>query len=138
MSLNQPYVVVTRLNSGTGLSTLWVNPTSESSPSVTATDGSIQDTVAYFSLRQDTGIGTNQIDNLIVSGSFFSDVVPAIVRPPLGIQRSGSDVILSWNNPLFALQSASTVSGPYTDVPGASSPYPYPISGSQQCFRLRY
>jgi hypothetical protein len=49
--------------------------------------------------------------------------------------RQGNQLILSWTGP-SALQSASSVTGPYTDVPAAVSPHTNNISGTV-FFRLR-
>jgi len=56
---------------------------------------------------------------------------------PLNVQRSGSNLVLSWTNSTFALQSAPQPAGLYTNVPAASSPYTIAISGSAKFFRLR-
>jgi hypothetical protein len=61
----------------------------------------------------------------------------AVPAPSLTIQSSGQDVILSWSNPAFSLQTACTVTGTYTNIPGATSPYTNNISGLQQFFRLK-
>jgi hypothetical protein len=53
----------------------------------------------------------------------------------LSIQTSGGNVILGW--PQGTLQSAGQISGPYNDVPGATSPYTNGVSGIQQYFRVR-
>jgi hypothetical protein len=59
------------------------------------------------------------------------------VTPPfLNIQLSGQSVILSWSNSAFSLQSAPAISGVYTNVPNATSPYTNVIAGSQMFFRL--
>ena len=60
---------------------------------------------------------------------------PAI---PLNIQASGSQVTLIWSNPAFGLQAAATVSGTYTNIPGATSPYPVSAGNAQRFFRLKY
>ena len=75
---------MTRYNSGTGETRFWVNPTSESSPSVDSTDTPLTAQVGSIGLREDSGIGTNYIDNIVISTS-FADVVPSIVRPQLNI-----------------------------------------------------
>jgi hypothetical protein len=105
---------------------------------VDATDNLLTSSISAFGLRQDSGIGTNYVDNLVVSASSFNDVIPAVVAEALQIGVSGGNVVLTWNNPLFALQSASTVDGPYTDVSGAASPYTTPIGTDQLYFRLKY
>jgi hypothetical protein len=55
----------------------------------------------------------------------------------LTIQQSGTNVVVTWSNPDFALQAAPAVTGTYTNVPGATSPFTNAITGSQQFFRLR-
>jgi hypothetical protein len=45
-------------------------------------------------------------------------------------------VVLSWNDPTFTLQAAPTVSGIYTNIPGAISPYTNSLTGPEQFFRL--
>jgi uncharacterized repeat protein (TIGR03803 family) len=55
---------------------------------------------------------------------------------PLNIQLAGDNVILTWTNAFFSLQSAPAVTGVYTNVPGAASPYTNAITGSQEFFRL--
>ena len=137
LCLNHTYVVVTRYNSGTGESWLWVNPASENSPNVAATDNPSTSPVGGYGLRQDSGIGILDMDNLVI-GTSFSDVASAVSAITLNKQVSGTDLVLSWSNPLFTLQTAPAVTGPYTDVPCATSPYNNAITGSEQYFRLRY
>ena len=55
---------------------------------------------------------------------------------PLQIQSAGNSVVLSWTNATFALQSAPVVTGIYTNIPGATTPYTNPVSGAQRFFRL--
>jgi uncharacterized repeat protein (TIGR03803 family) len=57
---------------------------------------------------------------------------------PLTIQLAGNAVVLGWTNSTFALQSASAVTGTYTNIPGATTPYTNPITGAQQFFRLMH
>jgi len=52
----------------------------------------------------------------------------------LSIRSQGSNIVLSW--PVGTLQSATSVTGPYTDVSGATSPYTTPSSGAARFFRL--
>lgn len=76
--------------------------------------------------------GTIRFDWLNVFGNVDSAVTPI----PLNYQVSGTDIILSWSNPAFALQSAPLVTGAYTNV-GVGSPYTNALSGGQKYFRLR-
>jgi hypothetical protein len=52
----------------------------------------------------------------------------------VSITKSGNNVVLSW--PFGTLQSAPSVSGTYTNVPGATSPRTNAITGAQQYYRL--
>jgi Concanavalin A-like lectin/glucanases superfamily len=53
----------------------------------------------------------------------------------LSIISSGTNIVVSW--PVGTLQSAPAVTGPYTTVSGATSPYTNSISGSQKFFRTQ-
>ncbi len=136
LMLGATYAVVTRFNAATGDSTLWVNPVNEQSPNVTSGDSPGASTVGAVALRQTSGIGDLTVGPMKV-GSSFSDVWTAPTQPVLSstVDNSGN-IVLSWTNPLFMLQSASVVTGPYTDV-APTSPYTNSISG-QQYFRLHY
>jgi hypothetical protein len=58
------------------------------------------------------------------------------VQTHLDFQLLGNQLFLSWTNDGFYLQSASAPGGPFTNVPGATSPYISPVNASQQYFRL--
>jgi endonuclease/exonuclease/phosphatase family metal-dependent hydrolase len=80
---NVDYRIYVRYVVSNATSTLWVNPTNEASPSITATDiVSPPGTITSLALRQDTGIGVLQIDDLQV-GTSFADVYtgPNIIAP---------------------------------------------------------
>ncbi len=70
-------------------------------------------------------------------GGFNGNVFGLSFGVFLNIQTNGHNVVLTWNNPAFSLQSAPNVVGTYTNIPGATSPYTNPISGAQQFFRLQ-
>jgi hypothetical protein len=55
----------------------------------------------------------------------------------LSIQQTPGAVILTWNNSAFSLQSAPTLSGIFTNVPGATSPSTNALASSQMYFRLQ-
>jgi hypothetical protein len=135
LSVGVTYNVVTRYNSGTGQSELWVNPANEQSPRVVATDSQASSTIGGVALRHSSGTGDLAIGPMRV-GTKFSDVFTAPASPALSYVISGSNIILSWSNPLFVLQSATDVNGPYTDL-AATSPSTNSISGNQ-FFRLKY
>jgi hypothetical protein len=80
------------------------------------------------------------INRLVVtkqSGSGWStDITFLSLKAPLTIQQLGTNVLLNWTNAGFSLQAAPAVTGTFTNIPGATSPYTNPIVGSQQFFRL--
>jgi hypothetical protein len=58
------------------------------------------------------------------------------LQNPLEILKSGTNVVLTWTNSAFALQAAPAVTGSYTNIPGATSPYTNAITAPQEFFRL--
>jgi hypothetical protein len=137
LMLGATYAVVTRYNAATGDTVLWVNPVNEQNPGAAASDTPGSSTIGGVALRQagcctgDLAIGPMKV------GTSFFDVWTAPAQPPLNwmVDNSGN-LVLSWNAPLFVLQSAPDAAGPYTDLT-PTSPYTNSISG-QQYFRLRY
>jgi hypothetical protein len=70
-------------------------------------------------------IDTNDVSKLAVFG------------PVLGVLSGPANLAWQWKNN-FVLQTATNVSGPYQDVPGAPNPYTNSFSsGPRQFFRLR-
>lgn len=69
-------------------------------------------------------------------GTVFQ-LVP-LSAPPLNISRGlGATVVLSWTNPVYSLQAAPEVTGIFTNLPAALSPYTSSITGDRQFFRLK-
>lgn len=144
LSYNTPYTVVVRIDLHDGTSTLWVDPTSQTSTSVTANDGDSTTNainVVSFALRQNSGMSKLFFDSLVIATNFdaatgLTTTPPA--APTLTLTPSGNNVVLTWANPVFLLQSASSVTGPYTAVLGASSGYTTGETNSQKYFRLKY
>lgn len=68
--------------------------------------------------------------------SAYSSVTNSIVLPiNISIEVLGNKEILTW--PEGTLQSAGQVTGPYTNVNGATSPYTNTISGAQEYYRVQ-
>jgi hypothetical protein len=63
----------------------------------------------------------------------YGSIVPPAVT--LECQSINGQVVLTWT--AGTLQSAPAITGPYTDIAGASSPYTLLPSGPQQYFRVR-
>jgi hypothetical protein len=70
LAFGTTYRVVTHYEYDTGATKLWVNPVSESSTSVAATDGFANDAFTNYSFRQNTTSTVQLIDNLCVADQF--------------------------------------------------------------------
>jgi hypothetical protein len=139
LSTNTTYTVVTRYNVDTAITTLWVNPKAETDPGVTATDNQQAISIGSYGFRQDTDIGaTILIDDLRV-GLSFTAVGPADSSnaTPLTLGRTGTNLVLRWSGPSLILQSSSAATGPFADLPSATSPFTVRPTNSMQFFRLR-
>ena len=68
----------------------------------------------------------------------YSQIQPGLPlgSPTLNIQLSGANVVLTWSDASFNLQSATNVAGPYTMISGATSPFTTNTAASQLFFRL--
>jgi hypothetical protein len=66
--------------------------------------------------------------------------VGKVLPIPLSIQSVSNAVVLRWNDPasVFILQAAPTVSGVFSNIPSATSPYTNSATGAQQFYRLIY
>jgi hypothetical protein len=64
----------------------------------------------------------------------YSSSIPAI---RLNSQRLNNQLVISWTEVGFSLQSAPLLSGTFTNIPGATSPHTNSISGTQRFFRLK-
>lgn len=87
LALNTTYTIVTRFVPATGLATIWLNPTAETDPSVTATDaGTVARPnpidVTSYGLRQNAGCGSAYIDNLRVATA-FNNIAGANTSPTI-------------------------------------------------------
>jgi hypothetical protein len=62
---------------------------------------------------------------------------PSPPRPDyLGFACLNQQLVLTWANPAFDLQSALDITGTFTNIPGATSPHTNSMSASRQFFRL--
>jgi uncharacterized protein YegP (UPF0339 family) len=94
-----------------------------------------------------TGIALDGNGDAFVTGQafdgtynqYFTIEYPAATTLPLVYlqgQSLNQHLVLSWTNAGFSLQSAPAVTGTFTNVPGATSPYTNASSLAQQFFRL--
>lgn len=126
LSPDWTYTVVTRYAIDTAITTLWVDPKAESDTAVSGADPQTATPIASFGFRQDSDLGaTILIDDLRVGASFAAVTAAAPIAEPLAlsIERGGAGVILRWANPAATLECAPAALGPYSGVPGATSPF---------------
>jgi len=89
------------------------------------------------------GLVVDDSGNVFVSGyssSTGGGSTYATVKYSLGslsLRKVGYQAVISWTNVDFHLQTAPALSGPFTNILGATSPYTNPITGAQQFFRLK-
>jgi hypothetical protein len=72
-------------------------------------------------------------------GDSFNYTVTFTVLPPptLAISLANStNAVVTWTNPGYNLQTAPDVTGTYTNIPAATSPYTNAITSGRQFFRL--
>jgi hypothetical protein len=73
-------------------------------------------------------------------GIFLNETDTVTVAPPaaipLNMKLINNAIVLTWSDPSFHLQAAPAVTGIYTNVPGATSPFTNSITASQSFFRL--
>jgi len=139
LSLDSTYTVIVRYNSSIGETALWIDPLSEFSPCVVASDPRSPDQVGHIALRQSSGIGTLSLGPLKI-GTSFSDVLDHVAPTPEAIRFGlvNGQLVLTWSNPAFSLASAPAAVGPYFKIPVATSPYRVSFSDSPAYFRLLY
>ncbi len=134
LSPGSNYVVVTALVLTNGFSTVWIDPTGQSSQSITDRTPAPSQTnlfnISDFELRESgaTG-GLIQVSKLKVGTSFDS------VFPSLHIQAgSNANVVVNWSDPTLGIQAATSATGPYVDVTGATPPYTNSTSPNQTLY----
>jgi hypothetical protein len=95
----------------------------------------------FFKTDNENGNGTGAVVFDVAGGRVFAldtnnGLLALNVVARLRQSMSGANVVLTWTGP-SALQSATSVLGPFTDVGGASSPYTTAPTGAAKFFRLR-
>jgi endonuclease/exonuclease/phosphatase family metal-dependent hydrolase len=102
LALNTPFTIVLRLANTNSSATLWLDPASEGDPSIATTEAASPFTVAGFAFRQNTGMGTLTIDDLVVAPTFAeataasSLVTPFLETEPQGqIAARGSNIVFT-------------------------------------------
>jgi hypothetical protein len=117
--------------SATGMP-LWTNiydgpANGDDRPAAVAVDSSGNVFVTGYSY----GVGTSE-DWATIKYS-----IPPLQPIPLNYQAIGSQLVLSWTNAAFSLQTAPAAQGTYTNIHGATSPWTNGFSNAQGYFRLK-
>ena len=123
LSPDVEYLVVVRYDIASAMSTLWVNPRSESDAGVTAADTAAPIGISAWAFRQSAAngnMGTLHIDDLTV-GFSFADVLPGY-RLSIARSVSGLEYRISWpaaaTDEGYFLESTSDLNAPsWTTVP---------------------
>ena len=102
--------------------------------------GSITDTLQLASVaRGDLGVYSVVLSN--ICGTATSQPIQLIVTSkPVSFTRGaapGNPPVINWTDPGAVLQHAPGPTGPWIDVPTATSPYSPIIGGQQEYFRVR-
>ncbi len=135
LSLNTDYTVVTRLVNSNSGSTLWINPAAESDPGISTSDSASAFTVVSYALRENTGEGALNIDNLRVGTSFADVVSSGSGQPPAITSQSPNQTVTNGASVTFSVSASGTPPLGYqwqftptsdvgiqgTDLPGAVS-----------------
>lgn len=129
LHLNTDYTVVTRLvnSNSVTVSTLWINPTAESDSSISITESTSAFTVVSYALRENTGEGALNLDNLRVGTSFADVFSNGAGQPPAITSQSPNQTITNGASITFSVSASGTPPLSYqwqrngTNLPGAVS-----------------
>jgi len=147
LTTGEPVTILVRYNVSTGISTLWVNPSNETSPSVTGTDSPFPNDMVSFALRQDTGFGSLDVDAIKI-GTAYADVLTPVVVVDYSLAASLSpDGSARFTFPAsalasgFVLQASSSptsgwTAGPTVTTEGGNAILVVPASAATQFYRL--
>jgi endonuclease/exonuclease/phosphatase family metal-dependent hydrolase len=129
LRLNTDYIVVTRLvnSNAVTVSTLWINPTAESDSNISVTENASAFTVVSYALRENTGEGALNIDNLRVGTSFADVFSGGSGLPPDITSQSPNQTVTNGASVTFSVNATGTPPLNFqwqcngTNLPGAVS-----------------
>lgn len=81
-------------------------------------------------------LSDSDVQKIFTAGAAGSSFEGAPVGPKLSLARSGPGLSISWSG-TATLEAADSVTGPWSAVANASSPFNVQISGNQKYYRLR-
>jgi endonuclease/exonuclease/phosphatase family metal-dependent hydrolase len=110
LHLNTDYTVVTRLvnSNSVTVSTLWINPTAESDSSISITESMSAFTVVSYALRENTGEGALNLDNLRVGTSFADVFSSGSGQPPAITSQSPNQTVTNGASITFSVSASGT------------------------------
>lgn len=134
LNVGETYTVVCRMVVSNTVCTVWVNPASEADTSATANDAvSNRNNVYAYAFRENSPAGIINVSNVVVATSFSAATG---LPPTLSIRPDSGKAILSWTDSDYGLQAAPAVTGTYTNVPGATSPFTNAVDEAAKFYRL--
>jgi endonuclease/exonuclease/phosphatase family metal-dependent hydrolase len=108
LRLNTDYTVVTRLVNSNSVSTLWINPTSENDSSISTSENASTFTVVSYALRENTGEGALNMDNLRVGTSFADVFSSGSGQPPAITSQSPNQTVTNGASVTFSVNATGT------------------------------
>ncbi|MGO9588061.1 MAG: immunoglobulin domain-containing protein [Limisphaerales bacterium] len=108
LNLNTDYTVVTRLVNSNSVSTLWINPTSENDPSISTSESASTFTAVSYALRENTGEGALNLDNLRVGTSFADVFSSGAGQPPAITSQSPNQTVTNGASVTFSVSASGT------------------------------
>jgi endonuclease/exonuclease/phosphatase family metal-dependent hydrolase len=127
LSLNTDYTIVTRLVNSSSISTLWINPASENDSSISTSESASAFTVVSYALRENTGEGALNMDNLRVGTSFADVYSSGSGQPPAITSQSQNQTVTNGASVYFSINATGTPPLNFqwqcngTNLPGAAS-----------------
>ncbi len=123
------YVAVVSTVVSNGVSTLWVNPNTAASSSVTDTSAlTTKYNLSAFELRQSgANAGSIKVSRLKIGTTFES------VFPSLNVRVVGTKAVVSSSDPTLGIQSTTNLAEPFMDV-SSNTPYTNSMSNTNVLF----
>ena len=108
LALNTSFTVVLRLTNTNSVATLWLNPASESDPSITTAEPETPFTVAGFAFRQHLGMGTLTMDDLVIAPTFAEAAAASSLTVPFLDLEPQSQLVARGSNMLFTAAASGS------------------------------
>jgi hypothetical protein len=98
ITFDETNLVVVRYNVGSGITTLWLNPANEASPSVSASDMlSSTNNITQFAIRESAFQGNLYVDDIRVTTTFTEALGQIALSVPLRVRRAGGNIEIAWS-----------------------------------------